>query len=117
MKELLVPLPLQDVLSLMSSLKLGATVATDPDEVENFSQRIRHLQSQIDDMLGADTTYSNYLNTLSSLDTDLNTLEADLHRSEAQKDFGPGFVALARSFLDLRARRAELVREAALRLS
>ncbi|PUB11555.1 hypothetical protein [Yoonia sediminilitoris] len=117
MKELLVQLPPQDVIALMSSLRLGSHMTSNPQERDVIAQQVSQLQEAIDAAFGADSNYAGYLAKLSNLDMDLHTLEADLQRSEAQQDFGAAFIALTRSFLALRTQRAALMAEIATELS
>ncbi len=112
MNEILVPLAAVDLIDRLAVLTLASENGGDG----SVSQQRDILRRTIDRILPADDELCALRTDLYEAYADLETLRGDLRRCEDLSDFGPGFVALTRSYLEILDQRDQIKSDIAARL-
>ncbi|MFG5384368.1 hypothetical protein [Yoonia sp. R2-816] len=112
MNEILVPLTAVDLIDRLAVL----TLASENGGNGSVLQQRDILRRTIDRVLPADDELCALRKGLYDAYADLETLRGDLRRCEDLSDFGPGFVALTRSYLEILDQRDQIKSDIAARL-
>lgn len=112
MNEILVPLAAVDLIDRLAVLTLASENGGDGSVL----QQRDILRRTIDRVLPADDELCALRTGLYEAYADLETLRGDLRRCEDLSDFGPGFVALTRSYLEILNQRDQIKSDIAARL-
>lgn len=97
MKEILVPIAPGELIDKLTILQLKSERIADADKLRNVQHERAALQRVADDGLDQSGSLMALWDKLYQINADLWEIEDDIRRFEARGDFGPGFVALARS--------------------
>lgn len=94
MTEVLVPFTLAEFVS-----RYAETSARHDTKGTDHAQEL-HVLNQIKQRLLLDDVLCDAIGTLEDAFKDLQTLESDMRAAEHRQDWGPGFIALTRAYLD-----------------
>ena len=111
MTEILVPTSPGELIDKLTILRLKSEKMTDPDKLAHVRHEQQILQSIADRTLPASDALSRLWERLYEINADLWSIEDDIRDFEAASDFGPGFVALARSVYVTNDQRAAVKKE------
>lgn len=106
MDEILVPTSPGELVDKLTILRLKTEKIEDPVRRKNVEREYHKLQAIADKSLPSSPKLSDLWKELLEINGDLWAIEDDIRLFEERGDFGPGFVALARSVYftnDLRA--------------
>ncbi len=111
-RTLRVPVPIGDVVDKMTILRIKREHMRDAGKRENVRRELDLLEEVVRSALsGTDPRLDDLANELGHVNQALWTIEDEIRDCERRRDFGPGFVALARSVYITNDRRAALKRE------
>ena len=99
MKEILVPLPIADAVERLATLYFLARHQKDEAQLDILCQQRDALQRIIGTKMPKEGDNCPLWDQIYGANADLLALEADLRALDARSDFGPAFIALARSYL------------------
>ncbi|SEP56972.1 hypothetical protein SAMN05428995_101113 [Loktanella sp. DSM 29012] len=97
MKELLVPTAPGELIDKLTILRLKEEKITDQAKLTNVRHERRVLQAIADQALQHSAALTALWDELYQINADLWEIEDDIRAFEARRDFGPGFIALARA--------------------
>ncbi|MDF2234554.1 DUF6165 family protein [Albimonas sp. CAU 1670] len=100
-----------ELIDKITILEIKCERIADPSRRFNVTTELALLVAARDAALPAPAELDELTDALREVNADLWSIEDDLRACEAQGEFGPGFVALARSVYRLNDRRAALKRE------
>ena len=102
-----------EVLDKYSILLIKSERITDPTALKNVERELRSLQAAVDTIRSQEfsATLPTLQNQLMEVNTQLWEVEDVLRGLEKSQDFGPSFVAAARSVYQLNDRRAAVKKE------
>ncbi|WP_339950984.1 DUF6165 family protein [uncultured Albimonas sp.] len=100
-----------ELIDKITILEIKAQRLSDPSRRFNVTTELELLVAARDASLPAPAELDELTDALRAVNEDLWSVEDDLRACESRHDFGPGFVALARSVYRLNDRRAALKRE------
>ncbi|MFO7855445.1 MAG: hypothetical protein R6V44_09550 [Paracoccaceae bacterium] len=106
----LIPVSPGGLIDRLAGLELRLARPQTAPERARLAEELAVLQAVRDASLPADAELDALSEDLAEVVADQQALREDLVRAEAQGDFGPAFVALARASLHLAGRRAALRR-------
>ena len=99
-----------ELIDKITILEIKARRLSDPGQKFNVSTELEALTTARDKALPATEALDDLTDRLREVNEDLWAVEEDLRGCEASGDFGPGFVALARTVYQLNDGRAALKR-------
>ena len=99
-----------ELIDKITILEIKARRLSDPGQKFNVSTELEGLTTARDKALPATEALDDLTDRLREVNEDLWAVEEDLRGCEASGDFGPGFVALARTVYQLNDGRAALKR-------
>lgn len=97
MTSVKIPVSAGDLVDKITILTLKSEQISDPAKRENVLLELSELQNIASRELQGSNALSKLWEQLSQINADLWAIEEDLRSFEMAKDFGPAFVALARS--------------------
>jgi hypothetical protein len=97
MKDILVPTSPGELIDKLTILRLKAEQITDPAKLANVQHEQQVLRAIADAHLPRSDALAALWDDLYRINGDLWVIEDDIRAFEARKDFGPGFIALARA--------------------
>ncbi|SFI98580.1 DUF6165 family protein [Albimonas pacifica] len=100
-----------ELIDKITILEIKSQRLSDPSRRFNVTTELELLVAARDAALPAPAELDDLTDALREVNGDLWSIEDDLRACESRGDFGPGFVALARSVYRLNDRRAALKRE------
>ncbi|MDX8349900.1 hypothetical protein SLH49_18080 [Cognatiyoonia sp. IB215446] len=101
MPDIFIPASPADLVDQMVVVQTLAAEAQDASSSAIYSRRLSQMETLAAELLPPNAHPS--AAGVTSARTDLLQLEADMRACEARSDFGVGFVALTRAYLDARA--------------
>lgn len=111
MNDILVPTSPGELIDKLTILRLKSEQITDPAKLAN----VRHEMQVLQDIAQSQVQQSPELHLLWEelyrINSDLWIIEDDIRAFEARKDFGPGFIALARAVYVTNDRRAAIKKD------
>jgi Tfp pilus assembly protein PilF len=107
---LLAPIAAGELLDKISILQIKSERIQDPAKLKNIHQELAELQA-VAKRAGLAPAAQERLDSLRAVNQELWVIEDDIRECERRQDFGPKFVALARSVYFTNDRRAALKRE------
>ena len=111
MSEILVPTAPGELIDKLTILRLKSEKMTDPEKLMNVRHEMAVLQKTADDAVEMSDALRGLWNVLYAINADLWVIEDDIRACEAKRDFGPGFVALARAVYVTNDERARIKKE------
>ncbi len=111
MNEILVPTAPGELIDKLTILRLKSEKITDPDKLANVRHEMAVLQKTADDAVEMSDALRKLWDVLYAINADLWVIEDDIRAFEAKRDFGPGFVALARAVYVTNDERARVKKE------
>lgn len=108
MNEILVPTSPGELIDKLTILRLKSEKIEDPVKLKNVRFEFERLQAIADDALPASPKLAELWTELLEVNADLWAIEDDIREFEARGDFGPGFIALARSVYVINDQRAQV---------
>ena len=99
-----------ELLDKFSILEIKMGNITDPAKVTNLEKEYKELTSDCTDLL-RDSTISSLYAELKSINQKLWVVEDDIRECERRKDFGQGFISLAREVYFTNDERARVKKE------
>jgi len=100
-----------ELLDKISILEIKSARMTDADKLENVRYELALLRKTWEDSVDASDSLKDFESELQSVNERLWDIEDAIRVCEANQDFGPRFVELARSVYTTNDRRAEIKRE------
>ncbi len=100
-----------EMLDKISILEIKLEKVTDPGQRDNIAREFAILSEARDQGLAGGPDFSTLYGDLKNINLQLWEVEDDIRDCERRRDFGDGFVALARSVYKMNDRRAALKRE------
>lgn len=100
-----------ELLDKISILEIKSARMTDASKLENVRYELALLRKTWEDSVDASDSLKDFENELQSVNERLWDIEDAIRVCEANHDFGPRFVELARSVYTTNDRRAEIKRE------
>lgn len=102
-----------EVLDKYSILQIKSERITDPTALKNVRRELESLQPAVDEIRSKESSdaFSTLQDQLLEVNTSLWEVEDVLRGLEKSQDFGPSFVAAARSVYQLNDRRAAVKKE------
>lgn len=113
---ILVPISPGELIDKITILEIKAARISDPAKAANVAHELALLQAACTAGVRRDAEIDRLTEELRGVNAALWDVEDDLRAAEAAGDFGPGFVALARSVYVTNDHRAALKRAINLRL-
>lgn len=111
MTEILVPVSPGELLDKITILRLKSERISDPGKLANVMRELELLNGVAQRSLSPDKRLTALTEELFDTNSSLWDIEDDIRRCEANRSFGEGFIALARSVYFTNDRRAELKKE------
>ena len=108
---LLVPTAPGEILDRLTILQIKAQRITDPAKLRIVQADLNTLTAICDKSIPRSQPLDQLTQELRQVNEKLWEIEDDIRAAEARKDFGPQFIALARSVYQTNDRRAELKRQ------
>ncbi len=109
MKDLMVPVSPGEVIDKLTILELKSERIADPARLANVRHELSVL-ARVAAVLPGGADLAALRAELAAINATLWRIEDDIRLSEARRDFGPDFVALARSVYRTNDQRAEVKR-------
>lgn len=107
LQQILAPIAIGELIDKISILEIKAERITDADKLRNVRTELTVLRD-LQASAGLDTAaMTPFAAELKALNTALWEIEDDIREEEARQDFGPRFIALARSVYQTNDRRAD----------
>jgi len=97
MKTITVPIAPGELLDKLTILQLKLDNIADPAKTKNVAVELDALQKVADETLPKSGALDALVAQLRQINSDLWEIEDNIREMEAAKDFGAGFIALARS--------------------
>ena len=110
MSDILVPISPGELVDKLTILRLKSENIADAEKLINVRIEMEQLQAVADNQLPPSEGLSQLWRELYELNADLWAIEDDIRACEARRDFGPAFVALARSVYVTNDERAAIKR-------
>lgn len=111
MKDILVPIAPGELIDKLTILQLKSENITDPEKLTNVMHEYDVLKEIADGAMVSSTQLKALWKKLYEINADLWVIEDDIREFEGRKDFGPGFVALARAVYVTNDQRAAVKKE------
>lgn len=101
MVNVMVSLSLDALVDRIVCLRSAYMPAADPARLTDLRRQTDSLQTALEQALPSDLILPDLVDRCVQSCRDLRDLEIDLHASARRSDFGPGFIALTRTYLAL----------------
>lgn len=111
MDEILVPVSAGELVDKLTILRIKAERIVDPHKLANVERETVALEAVAARVLPPSPRLQALEAELSGINADLWQIEDDIRAMESRQDFGPGFIALARSLYILNDRRSAVRRK------
>lgn len=111
MNDILVPIAPGELIDKLTILQLKSEKISDAQKLGHVNHERSVLQAVADDALPSSGTLKSLWNNLYRINADLWVIEDDIREFEGRRDFGPGFVALARAVYVTNDERAAIKKE------
>lgn len=111
MNDILVPIAPGELIDKLTILQLKSENITDPEKLAHVRHEFDALQGVADSALPPSDALQQLWQRLYQINADLWVIEDDIREFEGRGDFGPGFVALARSVYVTNDERAAIKKE------
>ncbi len=106
-----IPVSAGDLVDKVTILEIKSERITDPAKLANVRRELAGLEMRLRPLLEAHSGIARVKASLRAVNESLWRIEDDIRDCERRQDFGPDFVALARSVYRTNDRRAALKRE------
>lgn len=111
MTNIMVPISPGELLDKLTILELKSKAIRAPEKLANVDTELRALTEVARKSVPNDEIVSVLRDELLEVNADLWQIEDDIRACEARKDFGAGFIALARAVYITNDRRADIKRK------
>lgn len=111
MNEILVPTAPGELIDKLTILRLKSEKIMDSAKLANVHHEMTVLQKTADEAVGMSDALRALWDALYAINADLWVIEDDIRICEANGDFGPGFIALARAVYVTNDERARVKKE------
>jgi len=108
MTDILVPVSPGELLDKVTILRLKSARIADPAKLANIRHELSALEAVVARQVPQDPRLDRMVEELFAVNAALWTIEDDIRACDAAGDFGPAFVALARSVYQQNDRRAAI---------
>lgn len=111
MNEILVPTAPGELIDKLTILRLKSEKISDSAKLANVRHEMSVLQQTSDAAVEMTDALRKLWHALYAINADLWVIEDDIRAFEAARDFGPGFIALARAVYVTNDERARIKKE------